>query len=88
MSSVINRMRDDSLHILWGLWAGIVIVNVGYLCLAAPLIVLPREMEQTFNSRRDGRFEGFTLEYFGGKLRDLVGFALGGLLLDVLFRHF
>jgi hypothetical protein len=85
---VYDKVRDDLLHVAWGVWIALVVLLVPWFALAAPLAVLPRELEQTYHALEEKTWAGFKRHiakdgWLEGKLRDLAGFALGGLAFDV-----
>lgn len=85
-------MLDDLGHIAWGLFAVFCILHLPWW-LACPLIFVPREVEQTalaMHRRGLGGVEGFlrfiSWNWAKGKVRDLAGFALGGLVAEMVLR--
>lgn len=86
---VYDKVRDDLLHIAWGIWIGVCLLFIPWLLVAVPLAILPRELEQTYHALKEKTWAGFKRHvakdgYLEGKLRDLAGFLIGGLILDLL----
>lgn len=77
-------VRDDILHALWGVW--IVFCVITFPVWAVPVLaVLPREMEQTYHALDGPLLKHIARwSYWAGKLRDLAGFLLGGILAEVI----
>lgn len=76
---------NDALHVAWGVWIVACVIALPPW-LAAPLAILPREGEQTWFAMEERSWAGFrrhaTWSWLAGKLRDLAGFAIGGLLVS------
>jgi hypothetical protein len=85
----MDKLADDALHVVWGMWIATCLLIVPWLVVAVPLAILPRELEQTYHALEDKTWAGFKRHaakdgWLEGKLRDLAGFAIGGFVLSLL----
>lgn len=84
----MKDLINDGLHVAWGIW--IVICVVWFPIWLVPVMaILPREMEQTYHALSQKTWIELKRHvrpwrYWAGKLRDLAGFLLGGIVVSFL----
>jgi len=81
-------MIDDVAHIAVAFLIGSLFLLGVPLWLVAPLMALPREIEQTVKAiKREGHGwrDHISWDWAKGKARDLLGFAIGGWCAEAAF---